>query len=315
MQQWSFNVQRQFGGYTLVQVGYVGNNGHHLESNMQLNQVPPNLLGPGNSQSRRPYPNVGGIRDGAAGTPIGNSNYEALQIQMQHRFQHGFSAQVAYTFSKSIDDFLGNLSFGSFTATTVQNYYDIKSEKSLSAFNQSNKLNWAFVWRAPVGKGRDFLNRGGWLNALIGGWNLSTLASLDSGMPLVMTTAQNLTGSIDGGSRPNRLANGSLSGSQRNISEWFNPAAFVSPAAYTFGNDSRTEPQVYAPGALAMSAMLQKEYRFREKRWIDFRCQAGNALNHFNPGVPNTSIGSPGVGTITAGNGGRGLTLTLKVHY
>jgi hypothetical protein len=153
------------------------------------------------------------------------------------------------------------------------------------------------------------------VNALIGGWNLRALASLDSGMPLVMTRAQNLMGSIDGGSRPNRLANGLLSGSQRGIGEWFDPTAFISPAAYSFGNDSRTEPQVYAPGALGMSAMLQKEFRFREKRWIDFRCQAGNVLNHFNPGAPNTNIGSPGVGTVTAGNGGRGLTLTLKAHY
>jgi hypothetical protein len=98
------------------------------------------------------------------------------------------------------------------------------------------------IWQLPVGKGRDFLKRGGWVNVLIGGWNLSTLSSLESGMPLVMTTAQNLTGSIGGGSRPNRLASGALSGSQRGLNEWFNPAAFVSPPAYTFGNDSRTEP-------------------------------------------------------------------------
>ena len=112
MQMWNLNVQRQVAGHTLVQVGYVGNNGHHLASNVQLNQVPAELLGPGNAQSNRPYPNVGSIRDGAACTPIGNSTYEALQIQMKHRFQHGFSAQVAYTFSKSIDEFQGNLSFG-----------------------------------------------------------------------------------------------------------------------------------------------------------------------------------------------------------
>jgi hypothetical protein len=315
MQQWSLSVQRQLDGHTLLEVGYVGNNGHHLESNLQLNQVPANLLGPGNAQARRPYPNVGSIRDGAAGTPVGNSTYEALQIRMQRRFQHGFSAQVAYTFSKSLDEFLGNLSFGSFSSTGLQDNNNIRAEKSLSVFNQPNKLNWAFIWQLPVGKGRDFLNRGGWLNILIGGWNLSTLSSLESGMPLVMTTAQNLTGSIDGGSRPNRLARGALSGSERGLNEWFNPAAFVSPPAYTFGSDSRTEPSLYAPGALNISAMLQKEIHFGEKRFIDFRCQAGNVLNHFNPGMPNTSIGAPGVGTITAGNGGRGLTLTLKVHY
>ncbi len=315
MQMWNINVQRQIGGYTLVQVGYVGNNGHHLESNMELNQVPAALLGPGNSQLRRPYPLVGSIRDGAAGTPIGNSSYEALQIQMQHRFQHGFSAQIAYTFSKSLDEFLGNLSFGSFVGTVVQDYNNIRAERALSVFNQPEKLSWAFVYRLPVGKGRDFLNRGGWVDALIGGWNLSSLSSLESGMPLVFTTAQNLTGSIDGGSRPNRLASGLLSGSNRGLSEWFNPAAFVSPPAYIFGNDSRTEPQLYAPGVFNVSAQLQKEIHFGEKRFVEFRCQAGNVLNHFNPGMPNTNIGAPGVGTITSGNGGRGLTLVLKLDF
>jgi hypothetical protein len=263
----------------------------------------------GNAQARRPYPNVGSIRNGAAGTPVGNSTYEALQIRMQRRFQHGFSAQVAYTFSKSLDQFLGNLSFGSFGGgTMVQDNHNTQAEKSLSIFNQPNKLNWAFIWQLPVGKGRDFLNRGGWMNVLIG--RLESEHTVESGQRDAASDDRQV---LRRG--PNRLSRGALSGSQRGLNEWFNPAAFVSPAAYTFGSDSRTEPSLYAPGALNISAMLQKEIHFGEKRFIDFRCQAGNLLNHFNPGMPNTSIGAPGAGTITAGNGGRGLTLTLKVHY
>ena len=61
--------------------------------------------------------------------------------------------------------------------------------------------------------------------------------------------------------------------------------------------------------------MLQKEFPFAEKRWVEFRCQAGNVLNHFNPGGPNTTIGGPGVGTVTGGGGGRNLQLALKPHY
>jgi hypothetical protein len=134
-------------------------------------------------------------------------------------------------------------------------------------------------------------------------------------MPLVLGTVQNLTASLDGGSRPNRLANGVLSGSARDIYKWFDATAFALPAAYTFGSDSRTEPQLFAPGALNISMMLQKEFRFGEKRWVELRCQAGNTFNHFNPGGPNTTIGGPGVATITGGNGGRSLQLALKVHY
>jgi len=315
MQMWNMNIQRQIRGNILVEAGWVGNNGHHLASNVQLNQVPANLLGPGNAQARRPYPNVGSIRDGAGSTPIGNSTYEALQARFQYRMRHGVTAQAAYTFSKTIDQFQGNGSFGSFTATNTQDYYNLRAEKSVALFDQTNLLSWAWISQVPFGKGRAHLNHGGVLNALVGGWNLSSISNMQTGMPLVMGVVQNLTGSLDGGSRPNRLRNGALSGEDRGINKWFDPAAFALPPAYAFGNDSRTEPQLRAPGTVNISGMLQKEFRFAEKRWVEFRCQAGNALNHFNPGMPNTTIGGPGVGTITGGNGGRSLQLALKLHY
>lgn len=159
------------------------------------------------------------------------------------------------------------------------------------------------------------MNRGGLRNTLIGGWNLSSISSFNSGMPLIMGTVQNLTGSLGGGSRPNRIGNGVLSGSQRGIYRWFDPSAFALPAAYTFGNDSRTEPDLRAPGAVNIGAMLSKEFHFNERVWAEIRCQADNAINHFNPGRPNSTIGAPGVGTITAGGAGRSLLLSIRLHY
>jgi hypothetical protein len=64
-----------------------------------------------------------------------------------------------------------------------------------------------------------------------------------------------------------------------------------------------------------VSGQLQKEIHFGEKRFVEFRCLAANALNHFNPGTPATTIGAIGAGSITSGNGGRALTLVLKLHY
>jgi hypothetical protein len=215
----------------------------------------------------------------------------------------------AYTFSKTIDDFQGNGSFGSFAATSVQDNYNIRAKKSVAIFSVPHVLVWAFVWELPVDKGRSLVN------GLIGGRNLSSISSLQSGMPLVMGTFQNQTGSLSGGSRPNRVGNGVLRGDQRGIYGWFDRSVFTLPAPFAFGNDSRTELQLLQPGAFNMSAMLQKEFRFSEKRWLEFRCQSGNILNHFNPGGPATTIGAPGVGAITGGSAGRSLQLTLKLHY
>ena len=106
-----------------------------------------------------------------------------------------------------------------------------------------------------------------------------------------------------------------LSGSQRTRLEWFNPSAFALPAAFTFGNDSRTEPDLFGPGTFNLDTLLAKEFRVTEAVKLQFRMEAYNALNHFNPGTPNTSIGAPGVGTITTGNAGRVVQLALKLYY
>jgi hypothetical protein len=315
MQQWNFNVQRQFGTQAVAQIGYVGNKGNHLDGIGQLNQVPPNLLGPGNAQLLRPYPKLGGITQQASSVGRGNSQYHALQAQFIRRFQNGFSAQAAYAFSKTIDDFDFDATFNSFVVTSVQNNYNLRAERSVAIPDQTHLLSWAFVWQLPVGKGRAFLNRGGIWNALLGGWNLSSLSTLTSGFPLVTGTVQNLTGSLGGGSRPNRVGNPVLSGNRRSIYQWFNPAAFALPAPFTFGNGSRTEPELRGPAALNVGAMLGKEFHFAERLWIEFRCQANNAINHFNPGLPNSVIGAPGVGTITTGGAGRSLLLSFRLHY
>jgi hypothetical protein len=318
MQQWNMNIQRQLGRRALIEVGYVGNKGNHLSSRVGLNQVPENLLGVGTPQNERPYPNIGSIVMGPGSEPVGNSQYHALNVRAERRFANGFSGQMAYTFGKSIDDFLGNGSFSSnaiFATTSVQNNYNLRAEKSLSNFNTAQSLSWSFVYDIPVGKGRRFLNHGGVINAVLGGWSFSTLSVAHSGLPLVMGTVQNNTGSIDGGSRPNRIGNPVLPSDQRGIYGWFNAAAFALPPSFKFGNDSRTEGQLWAPGTVNVNALLDKRFLLGEHRDLEFRCEAVNALNHFNPGTPNTTIGGPGVGLITTGNNGRELLLALKLHY
>jgi hypothetical protein len=128
-QQWSFNVQRELPSRILVEIGYVGTKGNHLQLNNNLNQVPAQLLGPGNAQARRPYPNIGSI--GASYEPIGNSIYHALQIRMEKRLSHGLMATATYVFSKSIDDSSGLFGFRTFNLTSPQNYYNLHLERSV----------------------------------------------------------------------------------------------------------------------------------------------------------------------------------------
>jgi hypothetical protein len=278
----------------------------------ELNQVPADLLGPGNAQLRRPYPTLGNIE--ATTNDVGNSLYNALQARFEHRLSHSVGWQAVYTFSKSIDD---ASSFGSRSlpaVTPVQDSYNFRAERSLSSYDMPHSFATSLIWALPVGKGQRFVNRGGWLNSVVGGWTLSGITTLQSGIPLQMATETNLTGSF-GGSRPNRLASGALSGNARTLFEWFNPSAFALPASYTFGNDSRTEPDLFSPGTVNIDALLAKQFHLTEALKLQFRLEAYNVLNHFNPGIPNTTIGDPAVGSITTGNAGRIAQLALKLYF
>ena len=303
MQQWNVNIQRDIRG-TLLQAGYSGTKGTHLRLTYDLNQVPANLIGPGESQSRRPYPAVGGIT--GTKSPVGGSTYHAVQSRFERRLSKGLSFQGAYTFSKSID----NVSVGN-----PQDNYNLRAEKSPSLFDITHNLAYSIVYQLPFGKGRQMLSRGGIAGVILGGWNFGVLSSARTGNPLSMGTITNLTGSMGGGSRPNRLGNGVLSGGERHRLRWFEASAFVLPQPFTFGNDSATEPSLRAPGQVNCDLLLSKDFRLSEQRRLAFRTEFFNAFNHFNPGLPNTTIGDPSVGVITTGNDPRSIQLSLKLYF
>jgi hypothetical protein len=246
---------------------------------------------------------------------VGNSTYHALQTRFERRLSRSLGWLAVYTFSKSIDDSSGFATDRSFGVIAVQDNYNLRAERSLSAFDATHNLSYSLVWDLPAGKGRKFLDRGGLLNAMVGGWTLSAISGVQSGMPLEMSTVTNLTGSLGGGSRPNRLGSGKLEAAERGRLRWFDFSDFALPAPFTWGNTSRTEPALRGPGLFSLNVLLAKEFRISESVKLQFRSEFYNAFNHFNPGTPNTTIGFAGVAAITGGNGGRNVQLSLKLSY
>jgi len=104
--QWSFSIERQFGGGLMAQAAYVGNRGTNLSFPNDPNQVPANLLmqsvaNPGNAQNLRPFPQFSTI---GGNSYNGISNYDALQLSITKRFSHGLQFNFNYTWSKMLDD-------------------------------------------------------------------------------------------------------------------------------------------------------------------------------------------------------------------
>jgi hypothetical protein len=130
-----------------------------------------------------------------------------------------------------------------------------------------------------------------------------------------MGTAQNNTGSLGGGSRPNRLRSGKLPDEERSISRWFDTAAYAVPPQFQFGNTSRTEPDVRGPGTAQLDFSLFRNISIRERVNFQIRAEAFNALNRVNFDGPNTTIGAAAAGTITSAGDARIIQLGARFTF
>src|SRR5581483_4308900 len=207
-----------------------------------INQVPASLLGPGDAQSRRPYPQYAGI---SASLFDGVSFYNSLQLTARKRFAKGLSFQANYTYAKALDSGTGSGWGGTTGLDTWQIANDWRANYGASAIDVRHLFNGSFVYDLPVGKGRRFIDHGGIVDAVIGGWQISSTFQFHTGLPFtpVMGTAD-LSGSLAGSWRPNRTGSGSLA--NPTVQQWFNTADFEQPTPYTFGNSGRNI--LYGPG-------------------------------------------------------------------
>ena len=333
-QQWNFDVQQQLGNGFLIDVAYGGAKGTHLPiESPNINQLPDQYLSLGTalttnvtnpfygqvtsagsplaqptvqlSQLLRPFPQYTNIN--YSGEGVGNSTYESLQVKAEKRFSGGNSLLVAYTHSKLISDtdtVTGWLEAGG--TGGIQDWNNLRGEKSLASFDTPDRLVVSYVLDIPVGKGRKFLNNSNaFTNAALGGWGVQGVTTLQSGFPLHFTTNSNNANSPGSGSqRPNVIAgcDESVSGSiQSRLNDYFNKSCFTQPAAFTFGDESRTDPNLRSPGIAQWDFSAFKSFPLaRENRVnLQFRAEFFNIFNRVQFGYPNQSYGSSSFGVVT----------------
>ncbi|MEP7367074.1 MAG: carboxypeptidase regulatory-like domain-containing protein [Acidobacteriota bacterium] len=307
--QWNFSVQQDVGRNSIVEVSYLGTVGHKLSGpNVNINQVRPELMGPGNAQVRRPFPQFGNISTVA---PMwGNSSYHGVNFKYEKRFSDGLNLLANYTFSKFIDDTPAAQEIGA--APGIQNYYDRHSEKALSGNDVRNRLAFSSVYELPWGKGRKYMNEGPVALAL-GGWNIGAIVTLQQGSPYGLTTQANSTNAFAGGQRVNVLRDPSLPSGERTVARYFDTTAVAAPLANTFGNAGRSI--LTGPGLANLNLSLLKNFKFHESWNLQFRLESFNALNHANFQEPGGALGSPTFGVITVAQDARSMQLGLKLTF
>jgi hypothetical protein len=155
----------------------------------------------------------------------------------------------------------------------------------------------------------------------LGGWGVGGITTLMSGFPLGLTTAQNLTNSFGGGSRPNYVSgcNKNLSGGAvQRLNEWFNTACFAQPPSFTFGDEPRNDQTLRAPGVANWDASVYKTFPFTRNEDVNmqFRVEAFNLFNRVQFGYPGLQQGASNFGIVSSQlNNPRLLQFSLRVNY
>jgi hypothetical protein len=288
---WNLSLQREVTQNLLLTVGYAGSRGIHLIRAGDVNTVPPQIQSDGSlffpAGGRRPNTAWGTIelRRGD-----GDSWYNAFVLEARRRFRGGHQYQLSYTFSRSIDTTQGATFFSDSTSGTVvafPDFGDLRYNRGLSDFHAAHNFVLNYTWDLPA-----FSNRGAAPRAVLGGWQLGGILSLQSGHPLTVFIAANRSRSLwspsinpaTGFDRPSVIA-GRSSIVTGNPDGYFDRSAFQLPAAGTLGNVGRNS--FIGPGLATWDMSFGKSFRLREGVHLRFRTELFNLLNRANFGPPD----------------------------
>ena len=312
--QWFTDLQREVPGNIVFTLSYLGNGNRNMTQIRNVNQ--PLAPGPGTVKSRSPWPFFGWIvfRD-----PSGNGSYQAMTAKVEKRYSQGLTLMAAYTWSHAIDNVAEALT--SAGGQELQNSYDLARNRGNSAFDMRQVYVMSSIYDLPFGRGKHWLNRGGPIDWVLGGWEASGILSLRTGQPFTPlvsvdisnTGTSNPTGGAANQNHPNRIADGNLPAGSQNITQWFDLKAFTIPANYTYGNGGRNT--LYGPGWRNLDVGLSKSFRVREGKRLEFRAQAFNISNtpHFN--LPAANVDLPTAGRISSAGAPRLVQFGLKFVY
>lgn len=315
MQHWNFNVEREIGSKSVLEVAYVGSKGTKLLTARDINQPQPSPLPPGLPFVPRPNPRFDDIDllESRA-----NSNYNALQAKFQQRLTNGFSALASYTWSKSIDD-ASNFFSSAGDPNFPQNSYNVRAERGRSNFDVRHRLSVSYSYLLPFGQGRRYLSESGWVTTLLSGWETFGIVTLQSGRPFTVALLSEIDNSGTGRSilgfgandRPNLVSNPELS--NPTPGRWFNTAAFTFSTPGTFGNAGRNI--LDGPGYQNINASLVKNTRVTERVNLQLRAEFFNLFNHPNFNLPDNFLGSPTFGVISSAREPRHIQFGLKLLF
>lgn len=308
--EWNFGFQHQIGANTGLSVDYVGSHGTRLDLNIFANTA--RTPGPGAQIDRRPIRYL---------TPTnfersdGSSSYHALETALNRRAAGGLGYLISYTWGKSID--VSCSGWAGVEGCANQDPYNIRADRSVSAYDITHVLNASLVWEVPFGRGKALASGNRVIDTVIGNWQLNTIMVLRSGIPYTLGVSGDIanTGNSNNAGfymRLNQIGDADLP--NRSTEQWFNRAAFAVPATFTYGTLGRNT--LRSDWSKNLDFSLFRTFPIRERGRLEFRAEAFNLTNTPVWGTPVVNFANANFGRVLGvANTPRQLQMALKLSF
>jgi hypothetical protein len=285
------------------------------------------------AQFERPYPQYANLK--LAGFGCCESSYNSFQFTATKRFKNGGSFLAAYTNSKlmtNTDTLTSWLESSTGGVGQVQDYNNLRAERSLSSQDVSQRLVISYVYDLPFGHGQRYMSDAtGVMDKVVSGWGVDGVTTFQKGFPLKISWAGPATqlealnvgiANIRPDAVPGCAKGAGGTGTAGKVNEWFNTSCFSAPPAYGYGSEARVDSSLRAAGINNWDIALYKTTTFgpENKLGLQFRTEFFNTFNRVQFGFPGTGFnGTPtgnGFGTVTSqANNPRLIQFALKFLF
>jgi hypothetical protein len=307
VQVWNLDVQKTLPWGVVMNAGYNGSKGNHLDVTSAPRATP-------SSPNTDPANLVFNYEQAVA-----FSKFSAGTLRVNKRLSNGMAVGANYQYSHSIDD-AGAL--GGTSTIVAQNWQDIGAEEGNSSLDQRHKVSGTYLYELPFGKDK-FWVTGGTASHILEGFSVSGSFTFATGTPLTpsyQAAVSSVACGTEGSLRPDRVPGTSLSSGAGSKEEWFNTAAFTTPAGApannpcaVYGNASRNS--IAGPGTIQNNLALSKTMQLGDTRSMEIRATMNNAFNTVQYSGVDTNVVSPTFGQVISVGTMRAFQFTARFRF
>lgn len=245
---------------------------------------------------------------------LGDSSYNALQVDLNRRFTHGLSVRGVYTWSKALDDGDSvNQTTAGNAPGLVSNPFNLRADWGPATYDVRNVGVINVLYELPIGRGKPFANSlEGWSDGFVSGWSVASVITAQSGFPFTPQLSYNPSNSGDTRNPVRPFLNPDFHGPVvlGKPNQWFNPQAFIAPPSTSgfFGDVGRNA--FTGPGLATWDFSVLKDTKIHERLSLQFRAELFNLLNRANFNTPNLIVFTPPTNSNPTGSSGTAGVIT-----